>query len=469
MGLARIVSMVTLVSVAGSAAAAGLASLQVNPTSRTEPADQVTLRLIVVNSAGEARRVVDQLKNGANFADLARTISIDATADEGGLVGTVPLAALRSELKSALRGVKVGQIARVVQIPTGFAVLQVVPESEAGNGKVSTVPPALAAVGSVKYVIDVAGSREAFVSLFQFQKPVDWNLDPRIVCRARRQSLVEGQASVEEDLSPRHAAQRFTQPMDVMQLHFALGQMHAYRGEMGQAIEQFQEARQIARSAAPRSQLQFDEALGVAYLHKAELENGLYRHPDDRDLLSASGFGRLVRTGDAEQAVKYFLKYLDKKPDELEVRWLLNLAYMIVRAVPGRGAEDSSDPPVGVRIRRGRGTVCRCRRPGWARFVLDCWRRDRRRLRQRWSPRSSDVELRQLCARCTTSIGDEDGRFEERSIVGRTGRSGRWPERRADRLQQRRLSRHSAPSRRLGDRRSANRCCATTAMAPSPT
>ena len=183
------------------------------------------------------------------------------------------------------------------------------------------------------------------MSLTQLEKPVDWNQDPRTICHARRQSLAEGQASVEENLSPRHAAQRFTQPIDVMQLHFSLGHMYAYHGEMGQAIEQFQEARQIALATVPSAELQFDETLGVAYLHKAELASHLYDRPGDRDLVSASGFARLVSTGDSEQAVRHFSTYLATKPDELEVRWLLNLAYMRLGRYPDAVPKTQLIPP----------------------------------------------------------------------------------------------------------------------------
>jgi len=299
--------------------------------------DQVTLRIIVVGSVDEARRVVDQLQTGASFADLARKVSIDTTADNGGLLGRVSLAALRPDLQSALHGVKAGQITRVVRVPTGYAILKVVPEGE-GDGRVvdsSAVPQALSARGSIKYVVEVAGSREAFVSLVQMNKPADWNKEPRSVCRAHKQSLSEGQASLEEDLSPRNAARRFTQPLDVMQLYTSLGQLYAYHGDMGRAIEQFEQARQIALSAAPAAVPQLEETLGVAYLHKAEMTNGLYDHPGDRDLLSANGFAALKVTSDAEQAVRHFSKYLAQKPDELEVRWLLNLAYMMLGTYPG--------------------------------------------------------------------------------------------------------------------------------------
>ncbi len=36
----------------------------------------------------------------------------------------------------------------------------------------------------------------------------------------------------------------------------------------------------------------------------------------------------------AEQAIQYFMKYLEKNPSDLEVKWLLNLSYMIMGKYP---------------------------------------------------------------------------------------------------------------------------------------
>src|SRR5678816_3043643 len=120
------------------------------------PADGVTMRIIVVGSEDEAHRVVEQLKRGADFAELAKTLSQDPSADSGGLVGRIAISGLRPELRKALEGVAVGQISTVVQIPTGFAVLKVVPDSEAAGAN-PLASRALVATGSVKTALDLSG------------------------------------------------------------------------------------------------------------------------------------------------------------------------------------------------------------------------------------------------------------------------------------------------------------------------
>jgi hypothetical protein len=201
------------------------------------------------------------------------------------------------------------------------------------------------AIGSIKYVFNVGGLGEANASLNLFPKPADWNQDPRTICQMRTQSLAAIQQSLETDLSSADATVALARPLDLLQAHFVLGQIYAYRGTMERAIEQYHKAEQIALSAVPSVRLQIHEALGIAYLHKSEMANEVYHKPGDRCLLTLKGVEPLLKTADSEKAVEYFLKYLAEKPDELEVRWLLNLAYMTLGAYPGKVPPAHLIPP----------------------------------------------------------------------------------------------------------------------------
>ena len=105
---------------------------------------------------------------------------------------------------------------------------------------------------------------------------------------------------------------------------------------MDRSIEEFQKAREIAIVQAPSTILTLEETIGIAYLHRAGFENGVYQHPADLCLLSPTGTRALAKTGDAEKAVEHFLRYLAQRPDDLEVKWLLNLAYMSAGGYPAR-------------------------------------------------------------------------------------------------------------------------------------
>jgi PPIC-type PPIASE domain len=181
--------------------------------------DEVTLRIIVVSSADEGQRVVQRLSSGENFIVLAKQVSIDATADSGGLLGRIARSALRPELRRALEGLPVGRITPVVRIPTGFAVLQIVPDADAGEITTagSTVSPAVAATGSVRYVLMVAGLSESLTAVGQFPKPTDWNQDPRVICDLRTRSLAAAQDALERDLSPGNATTGSAPPLELLQ------------------------------------------------------------------------------------------------------------------------------------------------------------------------------------------------------------------------------------------------------------
>ena len=130
-----------------------------------------------------------------------------------------------------------------------------------------------------------------------------------------------------------------------MQLHFGLGQLDAFEGLMDRAIARFQEAAAIAVAQVPAGALQMEEALGIAHLHKAGMDNDAFATPGDFCLLHHRPGQSYARSTDAAKAVEHFLRYLEQKPDELEVRWLLNLAYTALGAYPDKVPQKYLIPP----------------------------------------------------------------------------------------------------------------------------
>jgi len=241
-------------------------------------------------------------------------------------------------LKDALVGVAPGRLSPVVRIPTGFAILKVVEDTDPANTNMNAANPAsLATDASVKYVIDVSGLVEAEALLQAFPKPAGWNLNPLAICPVRRQSLAASQRSLEDFLSPeKQSVRALRPPFDVMQAQFALAQLHAYHGRMDRALDQYQQAYETARAEVPAATLRMEEALGVAYLHKSGAENGVHRAPGEICLFPLRPGQSYTRTGDSERAIEHFLRFLKQKPGDLEVQWLLNLAYMTIGRYPDK-------------------------------------------------------------------------------------------------------------------------------------
>ena len=297
---------------------------------------EVTLRIIVVSSAERAQHIVDELNKGRDFASIAKEDSIDSTAGDSGYLGKIALSALRPELSNALVGVAPGQISDVVRTPLGFAIVKVEAEDLAkNNGPDRSGTAAIASVGSVKYTLSLGGLGEAELGLIAFDKTAGWDRDPHKICEVRKQSLSAETKSLDDLLSPGNRKSRASfAPIDLMNAHYALGEIYSYQGDMEHAVAQYGEAYQIAASDAPTATLQMNEAMGIAYLHKSEMENGVYRTPGDRCLLPMRPSNAYEKTEDSQKAIGYFLKYLEEKPEELEVRWLLNLAYMTLGTYP---------------------------------------------------------------------------------------------------------------------------------------
>ena len=310
---------------AGALALAAIAaSIAANDTGR-----EIWLRLIVVDSAREAQRLADQVRAGADFAALAREKSVDATGVDGGLLGKVDPATLRQELRDALQNLQPGQISAVVKLPSGYAFVKVLTDAEAAGLEANNGgrQGAVSATGSIRYLLDVDGLVEAFANIKDVPKPEGWDHSPQGICEAHNDAYASSLNLLNKALigTP--------DPMRLMQAHYTLGQLYSYTGEMDKAVEQFEATGKIAAESRPQILSVLDEALGIAYLHKAEMENGVYSDPGDRCLFPMRGL-KFAHPESSEAAIAHFLKYLEEKPDEIDVKWLLNVAAMTAGKYP---------------------------------------------------------------------------------------------------------------------------------------
>jgi len=326
--------------------AAGLVALAIQSSTLFAPnllsaqratSSAIGLRIIVLNSASEAQQILDRLKNGEDFAILAQAKSTDATASDGGYMGQVDPATLRPELRDALKGLKPGQTTAIIKLPSGYAIVKVLGPADSRE-PVSANPERilpLAATGSIRYEPNVGGKGEADLAFRSFSKPEGWSQDLQALCEIRKKSLSgiideleKNQLSLSSEGSPQGT------PLDQIETHYALANLYAYKGVMDKAIEQWQAAYQIAGAQLPQEIPELDEVLGIAYLHKSEMDNEVYRHPGEECIFPPRAGIRYQKVGDSEKAIEYFLKYLERKPDQLDARWLLNLAYMTLGGYP---------------------------------------------------------------------------------------------------------------------------------------
>jgi ASPIC and UnbV/FG-GAP-like repeat/PPIC-type PPIASE domain len=300
----------------------------------------VPVRMILAGSAGDAQVILDRLKAGDDFAVLAREKSVDPTSADGGFLGKIDPTSLRAELKDALRGLQPGQLSKVVKLPSGFAVLQVLTETEAADlGSTDrALQASIRAEGTVRSAPLVSGQDEALALLIQSNLPEGWGKDLRAVCDGYRQSPLAVMKMLDALGDPANKdnplRDKSAKRLDVMNFFVNRAQIHAYQGEMAQAVADFETGYRIASADIPNAMPLMEEVLGVAYLHKCEMENDIYRNPGERCIFPMRPDLHFTQTASATKAIQYFTKYLERKPDDLEVKWLLNLTEMYLGNYP---------------------------------------------------------------------------------------------------------------------------------------
>ena len=283
--------------------------------------------IIVTASEAEARSVLGRLERGEDFGALAKGYSIDPSGPDGGYLGSLRPDEMRQELRDALKGVTAGRISGIVRIPSGYAILKVLERPLGTAPSVPTKRQAIAAAGTVRLTYDYGGFASALAVLQKFAKPAGWDRDLRTACTARVESAAGALGQLQGLIAGAGA-----QPKLVRDANALSADLHAYRGEMDEAIQAWQASYQVALGNFPDRAAQFEESLGVAYLHKA----GLVLYQDfvfPRPL--ARGMVREPQRLDLKRAQGYFLRYLKREPADGEVRWLLNLSYMLSGEYPG--------------------------------------------------------------------------------------------------------------------------------------
>ena len=112
-----------------------LAYYQINPEKFTEPArDRISLILLGVDPSAasavweaarrQAEQLTEQLRQGADFAELARLHSIDASAKAGGDMGYLHSGMLSTQTEHAIARLKVGDISEPIMVLEGIAIVR---------------------------------------------------------------------------------------------------------------------------------------------------------------------------------------------------------------------------------------------------------------------------------------------------------------------------------------------------------
>ena len=113
---------------------------------------------------------------------------------------------------------------------------------------------------------------------------------------------------------------------------------------MEQSTREWKSAFDLALTAEPEALPNLEDSLGASYLHWSEMQNDMYRGNTDLDISRLYIQTQVCENRPSKLAIEYFQKYLDRKPDDLEVRWLLNLAYMTLGQYPSSVQQNIAFP-----------------------------------------------------------------------------------------------------------------------------
>jgi tetratricopeptide (TPR) repeat protein len=205
--------------------------------------------------------------------------------------------------------------------------------------------------GEYQIVLEVSGRVEVARAL----KPPN-PLDLKAICAAKQEAERRAFLSAEGYLAAlEQSADKHRRQIEIAQLHQELGQLWSYRGDMTKAIAHF-EAMRAALSKALLDRPEYaddlvylDEILGVCHLRQGELDNCVHQHNAEMCLFPLRRSGRHTRTAGSSEAIRYFKRHLSRKPENLEVRWLLGLAEMTLGN--GRNGTDGTNGSASIRTR----------------------------------------------------------------------------------------------------------------------
>jgi tetratricopeptide (TPR) repeat protein len=191
-------------------------------------------------------------------------------------------------------------------------------------------------------ILEVSGREELGVFLQRARDPQ--NL--RTVCEGRNEAIdtaIPTQQQYLESLVAKPETVR--DDAETAWTHRSIGQLWAYVGQLGRAAQEFDAAYQIAlerQGSDPRLRdalAPLEAMIGVAHLRRGELENCVDNHQAMSCIFPIREQGRHQRTSGSERAMEFFQKHLARQPDNLEIRWLLNLAAMTLGRYPDGVAE----------------------------------------------------------------------------------------------------------------------------------
>jgi len=125
-----------------------------------------------------------------------------------------------------------------------------------------------------------------------------------------------------------------TTPHNTQQLNLMIGCLLMYEGKWREADAAFARAQSADRAGDPLYSANLEALRGVAALRRGEIENCVACCNEASCIFPLAPTAVHLKTSGSREAIGHFTRYLRQRPEDLGVRWLLNVAHMTLGEYP---------------------------------------------------------------------------------------------------------------------------------------
>ena len=124
--------------------------------------------------------------------------------------------------------------------------------------------------------------------------------------------------------------------MRAFQCRVVLGYLFMYEGQFDEAAVWIEQAKAGADGVPRELRANLGALLGAIHLRRGETENCVQCIGPSSCIFPLVPAARHQKTSGSREAIRHFAEYLEVRPEDLGVRWLLNVAYMTLGEYPSK-------------------------------------------------------------------------------------------------------------------------------------
>jgi hypothetical protein len=219
---------------------------------------------------------------------------------------------------------------------TGLSPAQLLALSGVGAAPAAPRGGPAAAREEVALYSDVWVDDSGAALAFEFEAEVTDPTSLAQVGAARTGRAARAIARIEQELAGLGRPRNDREAKAVAGDELLIGGQHMFDGRFEEAMRHFQAAQAIHPRKPELFHANVEALLGVAALRRGETDNCIACCTDASCIFPLAPAAVHTNTAGSRQAIYHFTNYLEKRPDDIGVRWLLNIAYMTLGEYPDK-------------------------------------------------------------------------------------------------------------------------------------